>query len=60
MVNPTKPFVVKIDASAIVVQAILLQDTHPIDFENKKLNPMQCNYLDYECKIFLTIHALKK
>ena len=59
-VDPTKPFVVKIDANATVVGDALVQDGHPIAFESKKVNPFQCKYLDYEHKLFTIIHALKK
>ena len=43
MVDPIKPFIVKTDASAIAIGVVLLQDAHPIAFESKNLNLVQCN-----------------
>ena len=60
VVDPTKAFGVKIDASASAVGANLLQDDRPNAFESKKLNPMQRNYLAYESNLFVIIHALKQ
>ena len=38
IVDTTKPFVVKIDASDQAIGAILLQEGKPISFESKNLN----------------------
>ena len=48
VVDPHKPFVVEMDASASAVGAILLQDGCPVAFESKKLNNAQHNYSAYE------------
>ena len=61
VVDPTKPFVVEIDASAIAVGVVLIQDAILL-----KLNFAQCNYLAlrnysaYEYELFAIIHALKQ
>ena len=60
IVDPTKPFVVKIDASDKAIGVILLQAGRPIAFENKKLDKAQQNYFVYERKLYAIIYALKK
>ena len=50
---------VKTDASARAVGAVLLQDGRPIAFESKKLNRAQQNYSAYERELFAIIHALR-
>ena len=60
MSDPFKPFVIQTNASATTTRAILLQDNHPIAFESIKLNPVQCSYLAFECKLLAIIHALKQ
>ena len=59
VVDPCKPFVVEMDASASAVGAVLLQDGCPVAFESKKLNNAQCNYSAYENELYAIVHALK-
>ena len=60
IVNPHKPFVVEIDASARAIRAVLLQDGRPMAYESKKLDRAQLNYSPYERELYVIIHALKK
>ena len=50
----------KIDASAIAIGAMLLQEGRLVAFESKKLNRAQQNYSAYEHELYAIIHALKK
>ena len=55
--DPQKPFVVEIDASAKAVGDVLIQDGHPVAYESKKLNCAQQNYSAYERELFAIIYA---
>ena len=44
IVDPTKPFVVEIDASDKAIDAVLLQEGRFIAFESKKLDKAQHDY----------------
>ena len=60
IVDTTKPFVVKIDASDQEIGAILLQEGKPITFDSKKLNKAQQNYSIYKRELYAIIYALNK
>ena len=50
---------VDIDASSIVIGAVLLQDGRSIAFKSKNLNRVQQNHLTYKHELFVIVHALK-
>ncbi|MCO5553835.1 hypothetical protein L7F22_007361 [Adiantum nelumboides] len=58
IVDPTKSFVVEIDASDRAIGEVLLQDGRPTAFESKKLDEAQQNFYVYERELYAIIHAL--
>ena len=60
IVNPQKPFVVETDASAKAIGAVLIQASHYVTYESKKLNRAQQNYSLYERELFAIIDVLHK
>ena len=58
IVDLEQPFVLEIDASRIIVGAILSQDGRPIAFESKKLSSSQQNWPVHEQELYAVIHAL--
>ena len=58
--NFTKPFVVECDTSIFILQAILMQEGHPIAFESRKLNKRESLKSTYDKEMLAIIHALTK
>ena len=56
----SKPFIIECDASGLGVGAILMQDGHPIDFESRKLNQIECLQSTYNKEMLAIMHALTK
>jgi hypothetical protein len=54
-----KPFEMVYDASAVGLEAILLQDGCPVAFESKKLFPVEQNYKVTKQETLGVIHAFK-
>jgi RNase H-like domain found in reverse transcriptase len=54
----SKPFEVICDASTIGLGAILMQDSHLIVYESRKLIPAEANYTTSEQKLLAVVHAM--
>ncbi|SOV09357.1 uncharacterized protein UDID_18561 [Ustilago sp. UG-2017a] len=62
--DPTRPIIVKTDASDFAVAAVLSQSfdqgtRHPIAFFSKKLDPAQLNYPIFDKEMFAIVAAFK-
>ena len=57
--NFTQPFfIVVTNASSSGIDAILMQNDHPIAFESRKLKPNEENYSVYDKELLVVVHAL--
>jgi hypothetical protein len=56
----SKPFIIECDASGFEIEALLMQDGHPIAFESKKLNKKECLQSTYNEEMLAIMHALTK
>ena len=56
----TQPFAIEIDASTIVVRAVLSQASHPIAFFNKKMSPRLQAALVHVREMYAITEAIKK
>ena len=54
-----RPFTVLIDASYYGIGGVLLQESHPLAFESRKLNSEEFNYTTTEKELLVIVHALR-
>ena len=59
MPYPNKDFVVCIDACNEVLGGVLMQESHAITYESRKLKIHENNYATYDLELVVVIHALK-
>ena len=55
----TKPYEVQTDASNFAIEGVLMQDGHPIAFENRKLNEIERRYTVQEKEMTAVVHCLR-
>lgn len=55
----TQPFEVQTDASDFALGGVLLQNSHPVAFESRKLNKAERNYSASEKELLAIIHCLR-
>ncbi len=55
----TKPFEVHIDTNKFAIIGMLVQEKHPITFENKKLVKAQLRWPTHEKKLFVMASCFK-
>ncbi|KAJ4967862.1 hypothetical protein NE237_014563 [Protea cynaroides] len=55
----TKPFEVQTDASDYAIGGVLMQDGHPIAYENRKLNETERRYTVQEKEMTTVVHCLR-
>ena len=55
----TKPYEVQTDASDFAIGGVLMQDGHPIAFENRKLNDTERRYTVQEKEMIVVVHCLR-
>lgn len=58
--NFSPPFIMECDASREGIDALLMQDRHPIAYESKKLTQTECLYSIYNKEMLVIVHALTK
>jgi len=56
----TLPFVLECDASSKGIDAVLMQEGHPIVFESQKLSQSESFYSIYDNEMLAIMHALTK
>jgi hypothetical protein len=56
----TQPFVLECHASGTWIGAMLMQNSHPIAFESRKLRVYERHYSIYDKDILAIMHALAK
>lgn len=56
----SKPFVIECDAPSLRIGVVLMQDEHPIEFERRKLNKIECLKSTYNKEILSILCALAK
>ena len=54
-----KKFQLYTDASDYAIGAVLLQDSHPVAYESRKLNPAETRYSTRERETLAIVHALR-
>ena len=63
LADPSKEFIVTIDASDFVVEAVLSQiwddGEHPVAYKSRKMNATEVNYATHERELLAVIHALR-
>ncbi|KAL0374298.1 UNVERIFIED_CONTAM: Retrovirus-related Pol polyprotein from transposon.6 [Sesamum radiatum] len=55
----SKPFVVETDASDFALGGVIMQDDHPVTFENRKLNDVVWCYSVHENELLVVVHCLR-
>ena len=58
--DPTKPFILKTDASGFGLGAVLLQDDQPIAYDGRGLTPAEKNYTVGEQELLAAVDALER
>jgi hypothetical protein len=46
-------------ANKIAISVVLMQESHIVAYESRKLSSMKHNYLIYEKELLVIVHALK-
>lgn len=59
IVDVTKLFEVETDASNFALSGVLLQDTHPITYESRKLNDAERRYVTFAKEMLVVVHCLR-
>ena len=57
--DQTKPYEVQTDASDFAIGGVLMQDGHPVAFENRKLNDTERRYTVQEKEMTAVVHCLR-
>ncbi|KAL0540339.1 hypothetical protein IC582_024574 [Cucumis melo] len=57
--NFDKPFEVTVDASGLSIEAILSQESHPLEYFSEKLRTSRQNWSTYEQELYALVRALK-
>lgn len=57
--NPSRPFIIHADASALAVGAVLEQDGHPVAFASKRFNSAEANYPIRDKELLAQLFALE-
>ncbi|KAL0442643.1 UNVERIFIED_CONTAM: Retrovirus-related Pol polyprotein from transposon [Sesamum latifolium] len=55
----SKPFVVETDASDFALGGVLMQDSHPVAFESRKLKDVERRYSVHEKELLAVVHCLR-
>ncbi|KAL0400203.1 UNVERIFIED_CONTAM: Transposon Tf2-11 polyprotein [Sesamum radiatum] len=55
----SKPYVVETDASDFALGGVLMQDGHPVAFENRKLKDVEQRYSVHEKELLVVVHCLR-
>ncbi|KAK4382079.1 Retrovirus-related Pol polyprotein from transposon.6 [Sesamum angolense] len=55
----SKPFTVETDASDFALGGVLMQDSHPIAFESRKLKDVERHYSVHEKELLAVVHCLR-
>jgi hypothetical protein len=58
--DPSKQFVIKIDALKVRIRAVLIQEAYPIAYINKSLSPRQQTLFTYEREILINLYTMAK
>ncbi|KAL8444269.1 hypothetical protein Emed_006312 [Eimeria media] len=58
--DPSKPYVLRTDASGYAVGAVLEQENKPLGFLNKRMNDTEMRYAIYDQELLALIRALEK
>lgn len=59
LLNMSKPFEVQTDALNLALGGVLMQEGHPITFENRKLKDAEIQYTAQEKELLAIVHCLR-
>ena len=58
--NFSRPFINHTHASKVLIGSIISQESKPITFYSRKLNPLQVNYITIERELLFILETLKE